>query len=250
MNVVIIGGSGLIGSKLAALLRQSGHAVVAASPSSGVNAVTGEGLAQALAGAQVVIDVSNSPSFENEAVLRFFQDSTRNLLAAEAAAGVGHHVALSVVGLERSPDSGYFRAKLAQESLIEAGPVPYTIVRATQFFEFMDAIAHTGTEGPVVRLPAAGIQPIAADDVARALADVVTQAPLNGRCEIAGPESYRIDALIRRVLQARRDPRTVVTDENATYFGARLATATLLPGAAARLGGIGLDAWLGAQRTV
>lgn len=250
MNVVIIGGSGLIGTKLAARLREAGHAVTAASPSSGVNSVTGEGLAQALSGAQVVVDVSNSPSFADEAVMQFFQASTRNLLAAEAAAGVRHHVALSIVGLERLPDSGYFRAKLAQESLIEAGKVPYTIVRATQFLEFVGAIAQAGTEGPVVRLSSAQIQPIAADDVARSLAEVVAQAPLNGRIEIAGPETYRIDALIRRVLQARGDARTVVTDDAATYFGARLSATALIAGAQARLGAISLESWLAAQRAV
>ena len=250
MNVVIIGGSGLIGTKLAARLREAGHAVTAASPSSGVNSVTGEGLAQALSGAQVVVDVSNSPSFADDAVMQFFQASTRRLLAAEAAAGVRHHVALSVVGLERLPDSGYFRAKLAQESLIEAGTQPYTLVRATQFLEFLGAIAQAGSEGPVVRLSGAQIQPIAADDVAQALADVATGAPLNGRLEIGGPETYRIDALIRRVLQARGDARTVVTDDAASYFGARLSPTALIAGPQARLGRTTLDAWLAAQRTV
>jgi uncharacterized protein YbjT (DUF2867 family) len=182
MKLVIIGGSGLIGKKLAALLQQAGHSVVAASPSTGVNAVTGEGLAQALAGAEVVVDVSNSPSFEDAAVMAFFESSTRNLLAAETAAGVRHHVALSVVGAERAPDSGYLRAKVAQESIIKASTVPYTIVRATQFFEFLASIAHVNTQGGIVRAPSAQLQPIAADDVAAALAKVATEAPLNGTC--------------------------------------------------------------------
>jgi uncharacterized protein YbjT (DUF2867 family) len=244
MNVVIIGGSGLIGKKLAALLQQAGHSVTSASPSSGVDTVTGAGLAQALRGAEVVVDVTNSPSFEDEAVLRFFQASTRNLLAAEAAAGVRHHMALSVVGSERLPDSGYLRAKLAQELLIQAGPVPYTIVRATQFFEFMLSIAHVNTQAQTVRLPAGKMQPIAADDVAQALAKFATQPPVNGTSEIAGPETFGLDELIRGVLRARHDPREVVTDPEARYFGARLNGDALTAGADAWIGRISLERWL------
>ena len=205
MNVVIIGGSGLIGKKLAALLQQAGHEVVAASPSSGVNAVTGEGLAEALAGAEVVVDVTNSPSFEDEAVMNFFMSSTRNLLASELAAGLRHHVALSVVGSERVPESGYFRAKVAQEAIIKGSKVPYTIVRATQFFEFLASIADASTQGQTVRVSSAKLQPLAADDVAAALAKVATEAPLNGTCEIAGPQSFRLDELLRRTLRARQE---------------------------------------------
>lgn len=244
MNVVIIGGSGLIGKQLSALLQQAGHSVTAASPSSGVNSVTGEGLTPALAGAQVVVDVSNSPSFEDAAVMAFFQASTRNLLAAGAEAGLRHLVALSVVGAETLPDSGYLRAKVAQERLIQNGPLPYTIVRATQFMEFMLAIAGGSTQGQTVRLPSALMQPIAAADVAAALADVVGQAPLNGRCDIAGPQAFPLDALIRRVLQAQNDPRAVVTDANATYFGARLDETSLVPTGPARLGTTSLEDWL------
>jgi len=244
MNVVIIGGSGLIGKKLAQLLRQAGHDVVAASPSSGVNAVTGEGLAQVLVGAEVVVDVTNSPSFEDEAVMKFFQASTRNLLAAEIAAGVRHHVALSVVGSERVPESGYFRAKVVQESMIKDSTVPYTIVRATQFFEFLGAIAQANTEGSIVRASSAKLQPMAAADVAAALAKVATEAALNGTREVAGPQAVRLDELLRRVLQASRDPREVVTDDDALYFGTRLDDASLTPGADARLGITPLDAWL------
>jgi uncharacterized protein YbjT (DUF2867 family) len=246
MKIVIIGGSGLIGKKLSALLLQAGHAVTVASPSSGVDSVTGAGLDQALAGAQVVVDVTNSPLFEDGAVMRFFQASTRNLLAAEAQAGVRHHVALSVVGLERVPDSGYFRAKIAQESLIRSGKVPYTIVRATQFFEFITAIAQAGTRGQAVHLPPALLQPVAAADVAAALAEVVNQAPLNSTCELAGPQAMRMDDAARHVLQAHRDPRNVVADAEATYFGARLAERDLVAGEAARLGRMSLDAWLAA----
>lgn len=244
MNLVIIGGSGLIGKKLAALLRQAGHRVVAASPSTGVNAVTGEGLAEALTGAEVVVDVSNSPSFEDEAVMAFFKSSTQNLLAAEIAAGVRHHVALSVAGAERSPDSGYLRAKLAQESIIKGSTVPYTIVRATQFFEFLASIAHVSTQGQTVRASSAKLQPIAAADVAAALAKVATEAPLNGTCEIAGPQALGLDELLRRALQARRDPREVVTDDDALYFGTHLDDTSLTPGVEARIGTISLESWL------
>ena len=218
MKIVVIGGSGLIGKKTVANLRQRGHEVVAASPSSGVNTVTGEGLAQALAGAQVVVDVANAPSWEDNAVLEFFEKSGRNLLAAEAVAGVGHHVALSVVGTDRLLASGYFRAKLVQEKLIKASPIPYTIVRATQFFEFVGGIAQSATEGQTVRLPPALMQPIAADDVAAVMADVALATPLNGTVELAGPEPIRQDDLVRQFLKATGDARTVVTDPQALYL--------------------------------
>lgn len=244
MKIVVIGGSGLIGKQLATLLRQAGHAVTAASPSSGVNAVTGEGLSEALAGAQVVVDVSNSPSFEDEAVMHFFRTSTRNLLDASARAGVGHFVALSVVGAERVPASGYFRAKVAQEALIQEGRVPYTLVRATQFHEFLMSIAHVATEGQTVRLPSAPLQPIAASDVAAALAEVAVQAPVNGTCEVAGPEAVPLDQLIRRVFQARQDAREVVSDPRATYFGSPLEGDALIPGPGACIGKITLGQWL------
>src|SRR5712691_1892099 len=219
MRIVVIGGSGLIGTKLVNNLRQHGHDVVAASPSSGVNTLTGEGLAEAIAGAQVVVDVANSPSWEDAAVLKFFETSGRNLLAAEAAAGVGHHVALSVVGTERLLASGYFRAKMAQEELIKASPVPYTIVRATQFFEFVGGIAQSATEGQTVRLPPVLMQPIAADDVAAVMADVALAEPLNGTFDLAGPEPIRQDDLVRQFLTATGDARTVTTDPKALYFG-------------------------------
>src|SRR5881409_1733076 len=222
MRIVVIGGTGLIGKKLVNTLRERGHEVVAASPSTGVNTVTGEGLARALAGAQVVVDVANAPSWEDNAVLAFFETSGRNLLAAEAAAGVGHHVALSVVGTDRLLASGYFRAKLAQEELIKASPIPYTIVRATQFFEFAGGIAQAATEGQTVRLPPALMQPIVSDDVAAALADVAAGVPRNGTVELAGPEPIRMDDLVRRFLTAKRDARTVTTDAHARYFGTEL----------------------------
>src|SRR5919109_1283697 len=212
MKIVVIGGTGLIGKKVVMNLRQHGHEVVAASPSLGVNTVTGEGLAQALAGAQVVVDVANAPSWEDKAVLAFFEASGRNLLAAEAAAGVGHHIALSVVGTDRLLASGYFRAKMAQEKLIKASKVPYTIVRATQFFEFVGAIAQSATDGQTVRLPPALMQPIVSDDVAAALAEVAINAPENGMIELAGPEPIRQDELVRRFLRAKQDARQVVTD--------------------------------------
>src|SRR6187399_1071824 len=218
MKIVVIGGSGLIGKKVVTNLRQHGHEVVAASPSSGVNTVTGEGLAQALAGAQVVVDVANAPSWEDKAVLEFFETSGRNLLAAEAAAGVGHHVALSVVGTDRLLASGYFRAKMAQENLIRASKIPYTIVRATQFFEFVGSIVQSATEGQEVRLPPALLQPIAADDVAAALADAAVDEPVNGMVELAGPEPIGLDELARQLLRATHDPRTVITDVRARYF--------------------------------
>lgn len=244
MNIVVIGGTGLIGKQLTQLLRQAGHDVKAASPSSGVNAVTGEGLSEALAGAQAVVDVTNSPSFDDEAVMHFFRASTRNLLDASARAGVQHFVALSVVGSERVPASGYFRAKVAQESLIQGGSVPYTIVRATQFHEFLMSVAHVATEGQTVRLPSAPLQPIASADVAAALADVAVRPPLNGMCEVAGPEAVPLDQLIRRVLQARQDPREVLSDPKATYFGTPLEGNALIPGPKARIGTVSLAQWL------
>jgi len=245
MKIVVIGGSGLIGTKLVKRLRQGGHEVVAASPSSGVNSVTGEGLADALAGAQVVVDVANSPSWEDKAVLAFFEASTRNLLAAEASAGVGHHVALSVVGTDRLLDSGYFRAKMAQETLIEASEVPYTLVRATQFFEFLSGIAQLGTDGQTVRLPPVLFQPIAADDVAAALADFALGAPVNGMVEIAGPERSSLAEFVQRFLSAKRDARKVVADVHARYYGLELNDRSLIPDAGARLGAIRLEEWLG-----
>lgn len=235
MKIVAIGGSGLIGKKLLPLLRKLGHEAVSASPSSGVNALTGAGLADALKCADVVVDVSNSPSFADDAVLEFFEKSTGNLLAASRAAGVGHFVALSVVGADRIPDSGYLRAKLAQEKLIAAGGVPYSILRATQFFEFLGAIAGPPTDGPV-HLPTAPMQPLASDDVAAALADVVVSAPLNGVAEVAGPESLSIAEFVGRFLAASGDTRKVVADLQATYFGAVLDARGLNPGANPRLG--------------
>lgn len=243
-KIVVIGGSGLIGTKLVNHLRQLGHEVMAASPKSGVNAVTGEGLAAALAGAQVVVDVANSPSFEEKAVLEFFAQSSRNLLAAEAAAGVGHHVALSVVGTDRLPASGYLRAKMAQENLIAASKIPYTIVRATQFFEFVSSIAQGATEGQTVRLPSALMQPMVSDDVAAALTRVVLEPPVNGIVEIAGPEKIRQDEFVRKFLRATGDARTVVTDPKARYFGTELNDQSLTPGANARLGVTRFEDWL------
>ncbi len=244
MKIVVIGGSGLIGTKLVNNLRQRGHEVVAASPSSGVNTLTGEGLAEALAGAQVVVDVANSPSFEDKAVLEFFETSGRNLLAAEAAAGVGHHVALSVVGTDRLLASGYFRAKMAQENLIKASPIPYTIVRATQFFEFVGSIAQSATDGQTVRLPPALMQPIVSDDVAAALADIAVEQPLNGTVELAGPEPIRLDELVRRFLSANRDARKVTTDVHARYFGIAVNDQSLTPGDNPRIGPTRFEDWL------
>ena len=244
MKIVVIGGSGLIGTKLVNKLRQHGHEVVAASPSSGVNTITGEGLAEALAGAQVVVDVANSPSFEDKAVLEFFETSGRNLLAAEAAAGVGHHVALSVVGTDRLLASGYFRAKMAQENLIKASKIPYTILRSTQFFEFVSGIAQSATDGQTVRLSPALVQPIVSDDVAAALADVAVGAPVNGTVELAGPEPIRLDELVRRFLSANQDARQVITDVHARYFGAELNDQSLTPGDNPRIGPTRFEDWL------
>ncbi|HEY3964993.1 MAG TPA: SDR family oxidoreductase [Planctomycetaceae bacterium] len=245
MKIVVIGGTGLIGKKLVSILRQQGHEAVPASPSSGVNTITGAGLAEALAGAQVVVDVANAPSWEDQAVLDFFEKSGRNLLAAEAKAGVRHHVALSVVGTERLLASGYFRAKLAQEKLIEALPVPYTIVRATQFFEFVEGIAQLSTNGQTVRLPPTLFQPIAADDVAAALAAVAVAPPLNGMVELAGPESIPMDEVIRRFLSASRDSRTVTTDPEAPYYGIAVDDRSLMPGDNPRIGPTRFNDWLG-----
>jgi len=245
MKIVVIGGSGLIGTKLVNRLRQKGHEVVAASPNSGVNTITGEGLAEALAGAQVVIDVANSPSFEDKAVLEFFETSGRNLLAAEAAAGVGHHVALSVIGTDRLQESGYFRAKMAQENLIKASKIPYTIVHSTQFFEFMGGIAQSGTVGQTVHLSPALVQPIVSDDVADAMADVALGAPVNGTIEIAGPERVRLDELVGRFLRASQDSREVVTDIHARYFGAELNDRSLIPGDNPRIAPTRFGDWLG-----
>src|SRR6202045_4247189 len=221
MKIVVIGGTGLIGSKAAALLRAGGHEVVGASPKSGINTITGEGLKEAMAGAQVVIDLANSPSFEDKAVLEFFETSGRNLLAAEAAAGIRHHVALSIVGTDRTPDNGYFRAKVAQEKLIEASATPYTIIRSTQFLEFLGGIAASGTDGNTVRISPGLFQPIAADDVAAIVADVALAAPRNGIIEIAGPERAPFNEIVARYLKAVGDPRTVVSDPEARYFGGR-----------------------------
>ncbi|HEU5463437.1 MAG TPA: SDR family oxidoreductase [Candidatus Binatia bacterium] len=244
MKIVVIGGTGLIGTKLVNSLRKIGHEVVAASPRSGVNTITGEGLATALAGAQVVVDVANSPSWEDKAVLDFFETSGRNLLAAEAAAGVGHHIALSVVGTERLLASGYFRAKMAQETLIKASPVPYTIVRATQFFEFVDGIVQSATDGQTVRVSPARVQPIVSDDVAAALVQVVIGTPLNGMVELAGPEPIRLDELVRQFLSAQGDTRKVTTDVHALYFGIELNDQSLTPGNNPRIGPTRFEDWL------
>ena len=244
MKIVVIGGSGLIGKKLVNKLRQLDHEVVAASPSSGVNSITGEGLAEALAGAQAVVDVTNSPSWEDKAVLVFFETSTRNLLAAEVAAGVRHHVALSVVGTERLLQSGFFRAKMAQEDLIKASKFPYTIVRSTQFFEFVNGIAQSATDGQTVRLSPALVQPIVSDDVADALAEVTLGAPVNGTIEIAGPERLRLDELVRRFLSAKQDARQVVADVHARYFGLELNDQSLTPGDNPRIGPTRFEDWL------
>ncbi len=244
MKIVVIGGSGLIGSKLVNRLRQKGHEVLPASPNSGVNTITGEGLAEALAGAQVVVDVANSPSFEDKAVLEFFETSGRNLLAAEAAAGVKHHVALSVVGSERLPESGYLRAKMAQENLIKASKIPYTILRSTQFFEFVNSIAQSAADGQTVRLSPALLQPIMSDDVVAALTDVTLGAPVNGTIEVAGPEKISLDELVRRFLKAKRDTRQVVADVHARYFGAELNDQSLTPGKSPLIGATRFEDWL------
>src|SRR5215469_1604468 len=249
MKIVVIGGTGLIGSKTIPILRQGGHEVVAASPQNGVNSITGEGLKEAMAGTQVVIDLANSPSFEDKAVLEFFQTSGRNLCAAEAAAGVRHHVALSIVGTDRSPDNGYFRAKVAQEKLIETSGIPYTIVRSTQFLEFLGAIADSSSDGKIVRLSPGLFQPIAADDVAPIVAEVALAAPRNSIIDIAGPERAPFNQIVARYLKAVGDPRQVVSDPEARYWGGRVEERSLVPLGEARLGHIGLDEWLRQSQT-
>jgi uncharacterized protein YbjT (DUF2867 family) len=244
MKIVVIGGTGLIGTKLVNKLREHGHEAVAAAPNTGVNTLTGEGLAEALKGASVVVDVSNSPSWDDAAVLKFFETSTRNLLASEATAGVGHHVALSVVGTDRLSESGYFRAKIAQEKLIRGSSTPYSIVHATQFFEFLKGLADISSDGDKVRLPHVLFQPMAADDVASGVARVAVGPPVNGIIEIAGPEQFRVDDLVRRRLAALKDPRQVIADPNALYSGAKINERTLVPGNNARLGETRFDTWL------
>jgi uncharacterized protein YbjT (DUF2867 family) len=249
MKIVVIGGHGRLGSKIVARLGEHGHDAVAADLGTGVNTITGEGLAEAMNGADVVVDVSNSPSFEDDAVMEFFQTSTRNSLAAEQAAGVGHHVALSVVGADRLPDSGYLRAKVAQEMLIETSAIPYSIVRSTQFFEFVESITAAATDGDTVRVPSASIQPVAADDAARAVGRIAVGKPVNGLVEVAGPEPYSFEELIRYGLSARNDPRHVVADPDAQYFGTTLTNGSLLPSEHAELGETRFEDWLGALAT-
>lgn len=244
MKIVVIGGSGLIGTKLVNKLRGQGHEAVAAAPNTGVNTITGEGLAEALKGASVVVDVSNAPDWEDTAVMKFFETSTRNLLTNEAAAGVKHHVALSVVGTERMLESGYFRAKLAQENLIEASSIPHSIVRATQFYEFLKGIADFSTEGIKVSLPHVLFQPMAADDVASGVAMVAVDSPVNGMVEIGGPEKFRLDEFVRQGLTARKDPRKVVADPHARYYGIEVKERTLIPEDGAKLGKIRFAEWL------
>src|SRR3954454_527550 len=244
VKIVVIGGSGLIGSKVVPKLREQGHEAVAASPTSGVNTLTGHGLAQVLTGASVVVDVSNAPSWEDNAVMEFFETSTRNLLTNEAAAGVGHHVALSVVGSERMLESGYFRAKIAQENFIKSSSIPYSIVRATQFFEFIKGIADLSTDGDTIRLPSALIQPMAAEDVAGAVCRVAVGSPLNGTVEVGGPEKFHLYELVRQDLAARNDPREVIADPQARYYGIKVSETTLIPGSDARLGETRFETWL------
>lgn len=244
MRIVVIGGSGLVGAKLVSNLRHRGHDVLAASPRFGVNTVTGEGLAEAIAGAGVVVDVTNSPSFEDTAVLEFFRTSSRNLLAAEEAAHVKHHVALSVVGVDRLLESGYFRAKMAQEDLVSASPIPHTILRSTQFFEFLPRIAEPDVDGHTVRVSPAFVQPIASDEVAAALADIAMAAPRNEFIEAAGPELFRLEDIVRRVMEANQDPREVIADSRARYFGAELSDDALTPDAGAIIGVTRFDDWL------
>jgi uncharacterized protein YbjT (DUF2867 family) len=244
MKIVVIGGTGLIGSRLVSTLRSKGHEVLPASPDSGVNTITGEGLDAALAGAQVVVDVSNSPSFDDAAVLKFFETSSTNLLAAEQRAGVRHHVILSIVGTDRVPQSGYLRAKLAQENLIKKSGMPYSILRSTQFFEFIARIAQSGANGSSVRVSGAMFQPILSSDVVAALADITSGAPLNGTVEVGGPEQFRMDELVRRVLRANGDQREVIMDSHARYFGAELDDASLVAGPDARVGSMRFEQWL------
>ena len=244
MKIVVIGGTGLIGSKLVGKLRASGHEVIAASPNSGVNTLTGDGVAEALQGAAVVVDVTNSPSWEDAAGLNFFETSTRNLLRYEASAGVGHHVALSVVGTDRLSESGYFRAKIAQERLIQESSIPYSIVHATQFFEFLKGLADISSEGDKVRLPPVLFQPMAADDVASAVGKIALGPPVNGIVEIGGPEQFRLDDLVRRRLASLKDTREVIADPNARYSGAKISERTLVPGNNARLSETRFERWL------
>jgi uncharacterized protein YbjT (DUF2867 family) len=244
MKIVVIGGTGLIGSKVVEKLKRKGHDAIAAAPNTGVNTITGEGLKESMAGAQVVIDLANSPSFEDTAVLEFFQTSGRNLLAAEAAAGVRHHVALSIVGIDRSPDNGYFRAKVAQEKLIKSSDIPYTIIRSTQFLEFLGAIAASSADGKIVRISPGLFQPIAAEDVAAIVADVALAAPRNGIVEIAGPERAPFNEIVARYLKAIGDPRRVVRDPEARYWGGRVEEHSLVPLGEAHIGRIGFDEWL------
>ena len=244
MKIVVIGGTGLIGSKVVEKLKQKGHQAIAAAPNTGVNTITGEGLAEALAGADVVVDVANSPSFEDKAAMDFFQTAGRNITAAEVAAGVKHHVALSVVGTDQMQDSGYFRAKLAQERLIKSSPIPYTLIHATQFFEFMRTIAQISTDGDTVRLPPVQFQPIAAEDVASAIVEAALAKPVNGTIEIAGPDRFTLDEPIRRTLKHDGDGRRVIADPAASYYGIRLSETTLVPGAGAHLGATKFDWWL------
>jgi uncharacterized protein YbjT (DUF2867 family) len=248
MKIVVIGGTGLIGTKVVSNLRAKGHEVSAASPNTGVNTITGEGLSEAIAGAQVVIDLANSPNFSDDAVMAFFTTAGRNIAAAEKAAGVRHHVALSVVGSDRLPDSGYLRAKVAQEDAIKASGIPYTIIRSTQFFEFVDGIAQSATDGQTVRLSPAHLQPVASDDVAALVTKVATMAPANGMIELAGPERIGLDDLVRRYLAAKHDPRKVITDVHARYFGTELNDKSLTPGDSPNIGATTFQTWLG--RTV
>jgi len=244
MKIVVIGGTGLIGSKVVKKLTQEGHQAIAAAPNTGVNTITGEGLGDALSGAQVVVDLANSPSFEDQAAMEFFQTSGKNLIAAEVGAGIRHHVALSVVGTERLQDSGYFRAKLAQENLIESSPIPYTLVHATQFFEFIRSIAQVSTVNDTVRLPPVLFQPMAAEDVATAVSEAVLGEPTHDTIEIAGPEMFTLDQGVRMVLEFDNDTRTVIADPQATYYGVEVNEKTLVPGPEARLGSTRLDWWL------
>ncbi|TWD72023.1 uncharacterized protein YbjT (DUF2867 family) [Kribbella amoyensis] len=245
MRIVVIGGTGLIGSKVVEKLTEHGHEAVVAVPKTGVNTLTGAGLAEVMKGTDVVVDVSNSPSFEADAVMEFFRTSTTNVLAAEAEAGVGHHVALSVVGTERLPDSGYFRAKIAQEELIEKSAIPYSLVHATQFYEFVQAIADAADDGGTVRIAPVAFRPMAAEDVAKAVGRTAVGTPLNGRIDIAGPQEYQMDEFFRRALKAHSDPRDVVTDPHAKYFGAELAERTLVPAGDATFGDLTYGDWAG-----
>ena len=244
MKIVVVGGTGLIGSKVVQKLKQKGHEAIAAAPNTGVNTITGEGLADALTGAEVVVDVANSPSFEDQVAMNFFQTAGRNLASAEGAAGVKHHVALSVVGTERLQGSGYFRAKLAQEQIIKSSAIPYTIIHATQFFEFLRGIAQSAVDGDTVRLPHALFQPMAADDVATAVAEAALAAPVNGTVEVAGPDTFHMDEIVGRVLAYDKSPRKVVCDPEALYYSLKLTNQSLVPGPNPHLGSTKFDWWL------